>query len=676
MKKIFKKVLGVLLAVSTMLSCGVACGDKSNGGKGGIVETIDAPSAKSDYVGTHDFSMTEREDYLVRGGETEYVLVTKAELTAVEQTAKEEFLNLFQAATNIRMQTCVDEGLTHNANAKYISLGETALFETSGLTLDKQELSDEGVRIVTKDKTIYLLGGGQYGTLYAVYDFMQLTFDYEQYYLDCLEIETNVKNKKLYDYDVTDIPDMNRRSTGYAFMTQEFKNRMRIPLYSGNYFLPIHSKMTADGKADRSTPGLTAHNSNEYLPRADYPDHDEWFGDSGDVLCYTAHGDPEELELMAQECAKKVAASLMTYTTDLYPNMNAVSLTVEDNNDSCACDACTACINKYGTTSASIILFMNKFNGYVRQWLEENKDNELYYRENFDILFFAYNSFALAPSSWDEEKGEYVANAPELVLDDGVYVWLALMNIMEEELNIYHPRNDRAREQIEKWGAISNNGLWLWTYSTNFSAYLYFHDSFSMYNAEGYQYLADHNVRYYYQNAQSYQTGTSTAFHNMSLYLQTKLTWNTSLDTEELIDNYMNAMFKEAAPIMKELFVSMRLHNRQIKEQIEYSNSIENSLYFPYNTLKHWTDLCDDALAAIDFYQTQDPKTYQLLKDHIEAEWVYPAYATLQLRGDYVQEKELISLKQRFREVVLRLGITRTKEIEADGTLTTYVNSL
>lgn len=671
MKKILKRVICAVLAALIVLPFAVACNKK--GGESLI--TIPAPEEKSNYVGVHDFTMTETADYLVKDGKTDYVLITKSKLTPIEQTAKEEFLNLFQAATNIRIQTKTDEGLVHDAKAKYISLGETALLKSSGLPLNKSELSDDCVRIVTKDKTVYLSGGGQYGTLYSVYDFMQLTFNYEQYFVDCMEMDTNVKEKKLYNYNVTDIPDMNRRSTGYAFMTQEFKNRMRIPLYSGNYFLPIHEKMTADGKADRSSTGMTAHNSNEYLPREDYADHSKWFGDSGDVLCYTAHGDEQELELMAQECAKKVAASLMTYTTDLYPNMNAVSLTVEDNNDSCACEACTRCLEKYGTKSASIILFMNKFNGYVRQWLEENKDNELYYRENFDILFFAYNSFSLAPASWDEEQGKYVANAPELMLDEGVYVWLAMMNIMEEELNIYHEKNDRAREQIEKWGAVSD-GLWLWTYSTNFSAYLYFHDAFSMYNAEGYRYLADHNVRYYYQNAQSYQTGTATAFHNMSIYLQTKLTWNTSLDTETLIDNYMNAMFKEAAPIMKQLFTSMRLHNTQLKTKIEYSNSIENASYFPYNTLKEWMDMCDKALEKVSVYETRDPELYAMLKNHIEAEWVYPAYATLQLRDDYLLANDLTLLKQRFREVVLRLGITRTKEIEAEGVLTNYVNSL
>jgi len=39
-------------------------------------------------------------------------------------------------------------------------------------------------------------------------------------------------------------------------------------------------------------------------------------------------------------------------------------------------------------------------------------------------------------------------------------------------------------------------------------------------------------------------------------------------------------------------------------------------------------------------------------------------------------EEDLTALKHRFKEVVLRLEISRTKEIEMDNSLTNYVNSL
>ncbi len=672
MKKTFIKTLSVFLAVISCFCC-VACDNtEQECGK-----TVAKPDDKATYSGTHDFTATETSDYLVKDGKTEYVLVVDSSASGVERTAKDEFKTLFKQATGINIPEKNAAGLTHSADAKYISIGENSLFKSSGIEIDKHSLTDEGVRIITKDKSVYLVGGGQYGTLYSVYDFMQITFNFEQYYLDCMEIDTGVTEKKLLNYDVTDIPDILKRSTNFAFMTQEFKNRIRMPLYSGSYLLPIHKKMTADGVADRTSASDTVHNSNEYLPRDDeeYSKHSKWFGDAGDVLCYTAHGDADELELMAQACAKKIEASLMAYTTDLYPNMTAVSLTVEDNNDTCSCNSCAENVSKYGSPSASIIMFINKVNGYLRQWMEENKDNPLYYRDNFELVFFAYNSFAIAPAKWSESDGKYVPNAPELKLDDGVSVWLALMNLLEEELNIYHEKNDKGREQIAKWSAISD-GLWFWTYSTNFQQYLYFHDAFSMFNQEGYQYFASFNAKYYYQNSQSYQTGASTGFHALSIYLQSKLAWNTSLDTETLTDDFMNAMFKDAAPVMRSMFDSMRLHNAKYKQATEYVSSVAVAKNFPYATLQNWLNMCDDALKAIESYKTTDAVTYDTLKTHIDVEWIFPAYAMLQLRSNYLTEENLGILKQRFKETGLRLGMSRIKEIEPDGMLTAYLNSL
>jgi hypothetical protein len=275
----------------------------------------------------------------------------------------------------------------------------------------------------------------------------------------------------------------------------------------------------------------------------------------------------------------------------------------------------------------------------------------------------------------NEETGKYEPNAPELKLDDGICVWLAFMNLLEEEINIYHSKNERGRTQIEKWSAISN-GLWLWTYSTNFTEYLYFHDAFSLFNAEGYRFFANYNVKAYYQNSQSYQKGASTAFHSLSIYLQSKLAWNSSLDTEELVDKFMKAMYKEAAPIMSEMLTSMRLHNREIKEATQYVNSVGYAYNYPYNTLKRWTDMCDEALAKIDSYRTQDPATYNMLKTHIDTEWIFPAYATLQLQSDKLLEADLVAFKARFKETGLRLGITQIKEIETTNAFVDYLNSL
>ena len=138
----------------------------------------------------------------------------------------------------------------------------------------------------------------------------------------------------------------------------------------------------------------------------------------------------------------------------------------------------------------------------------------------------------------------------------------------------------------------------------------------------------------------------------------------------------MNAMFKDAAPIMKSMLESMKLHNAKYKKDTEYVTTVAVASNFPYATLQNWLNMCDDAIESIEQYKNVDPKLYETLKTRIDVEWIFPAYAMLQLRSDYLTEKDLSELKARFKETGLRLGMSRIKEIEADGALTAYLNSL
>ena len=179
-----------------------------------------------EYKGVHELNATETDEWLVKDGKTDYVIVVPLETSTVINVAKDEFIDLFRMATGITLSVIKDEGLTHSENGKYISLGETSLFESSGLSIDKKELTKDGVRIITKDKTVYLVGGSDYGTVYSVYDFMKLTFNYEYFYDDCIQIDKNVKSKKLSAYDVKDIPDMKDRKGGW--FPQLWKNENNI----------------------------------------------------------------------------------------------------------------------------------------------------------------------------------------------------------------------------------------------------------------------------------------------------------------------------------------------------------------------------------------------------------------------------------------------------------------
>ena len=175
-----KRIIALLLAITACLTTALtSCSCNGNEDLGSSSSDGGLNEQTQSYGKTHDFTMTETENYLVENGQTDYVLVLPENAGTYEKVARDEFIEFFRQATGIKIKAIQENevGLTHDANAKYISLGNTKLLETAALEVDYTELGTQGVRILTKDKSVYLIGGGSQGVLYAVYDFMQLMLE-------------------------------------------------------------------------------------------------------------------------------------------------------------------------------------------------------------------------------------------------------------------------------------------------------------------------------------------------------------------------------------------------------------------------------------------------------------------------------------------------------------------
>ena len=300
---VFIKRIALLLCLLLLVTaCFTGC--KNNKDNSGITT----------FTGTHDYTAPDTNDYLIQNGVSDYKVVYDAENISFSKTACEEFIYLFEKATGKTLQRVPDTALTHTADGKYISIGDTALFETSGLTVDKSSLGSDGVRIITKDKTVYLQGGGQDGLLYSVYTFMQITFGFESYAYNCYEIEQNITSKKLKNYNVTDIPDLALRCAGNGTLSADYtdydqsmyRSRMRQLGGTTRYMMPIHSKFD-----DKSSAQNRFHNVENYMKPGDEGTRPEWFASNGGgQLCYTAGGNEESLNQMIDYCARKVISSL------------------------------------------------------------------------------------------------------------------------------------------------------------------------------------------------------------------------------------------------------------------------------------------------------------------------------------------------------------------------------
>ena len=671
---------------------------------------------KYSYQGTHVYTATDTDKDLVKDGKSEYVVVSPSESIGQEQTAKKEFIHLFQKATDVMLSDVADgkkdgsTGLLHDANAKYISIGYTSLLYSSGIDVEQEikDLKSDGVRIKTVDNTIYIFGGSSRGTQYAVYTFMQITFNFETYYKDCMEIDTNVHNLKLKDYDVTDLPDFNTRMGGHKIYWDTSSDwdenmygyRVRMDqTYTDPWMKPVinpdvvNARMeevlssggtmeTAREEAKKvATVGPSFHNTDEYVNYATSTanGHGEWWAaavsNSVRQLCYTAHGDANEYELMLQQITDVVLATLFINKNS---ELNAMTFSIEDSGANCDCPTCTSAFQSDGCYSGAMMRFVNEVSRRVDAEIEKPENKEKY-KQDYKLLVFAYTYMAEAPVV--ESEGKYTPVSQDVMPGKNVGIWLIPSGIntgyglYDEEIN-----HEKGIKKIEGWRALTDE-LWYWTYSTNFRAYMYFEDDFSFWNTDGYRMLASFNAKAVFNQSQHDQEGSQTAFGILKAYMHAKLSWDCNLDTGVLVENFFNAMYGDAAEIMKDYFYDLRNYENSFetafgenwgKNVIE--GAIVNKSLWPLNTLNGFMAKIDEAHESIEKYKTYDPELYDKLYWHIEAEWFSPAFIAATQHGMTMPTEQYKAVVKRLKEDVYTLGFTVTTN--TSGSIVDLIESL
>lgn len=651
-----KKILNVLLSFIFVLSSFTAlasCGE-DEGKRENEIERY----AFED--GVHDYTAPEMEnEYLVKNGTTDYVLVVPADASDRVELAVDEFKVLFKRATNLEIPSVLDNSgdpVLQDKNAKRISIGETALVkemseaERKTFGYDPSILGTDGVRIITKDNTAYLLGGSMYGVLYAVYDFMQICFNYEFYYRNCIEIDTDVQNLKMRNFNVTDIPDIMARNYGNnvslhkeawdfeldsgvvdATDIERAMSRYRY-INSTEIYLPIYTEK------DGTEYNYGIHNVYNYV----HPNSKEgwwrstWLSDAAPLdnpmyqeLCYTAHGNEADLTALIEACADKIIYSL---TLERWEDRQYVGFTIMDGGYQCTCKACEDAREADGGSYAgAIIRVCNRIMEKVKAWMKDNgqADREL------NLFFFAYGTTEKAPVYFDEEKGRYVPANDSVKCRDDVYAYICTHN---DSRSIYWAdgENKQDIEELVKWGAVAKH-MFNWFYQQRYVLYSAYFDTFSMMNGDMYAYALQ-NGAFYAVNQGDYRGETVTGYGLLNEYVYSKLMWDSTLDMDELCKKFFKAMYKDAADTMWEIFVSEREYSMSVSQDItvgeyNYSKPDKAALY-PYKArLLPLIEKYEKALSEIEILKTTSPAEYELVRQRINTEYVAPLYLTLRFYG-------------------------------------------
>lgn len=520
---------------------------------------------------------------------------------------------------------------------------------------------------------------------------MDITFNYETYYTDCMEIDTNVRNKLLKAYDVTDVPDFEMRASNNHILTEShadydknmFMERMRYVGNRGYDFLPVHTNPDGKYEGIAQTSAASTNSTKAWLLPAVYDDevkypeayHWKWFSTEGDELCFTARGDEAELEAMLDECLWKATYSLMKYTPDKYPEKNAITLTQQDNTQYCRCTACTEKAEELGGIVGVYIDFMNKLAERVENWMNQPENAE-YKRENLKFYFFAYSYTLKAPVKYNAELEAY---EPLIKCRDNVGAFLASKT--ESQQHITSKANEEYLENIDNWGLVTKN-INYWFYGANFKNYMWFHDSFEQYIPEFYSHMATRSNAKMFIQGQEACKGTLSNFNNLKVYLEAKLEWDSSLDYGELIDNFFNAMYREAAPAVKKVYLQMRANMQDLLERYDKfggGDRIDFAAreYWPLATHEGLLKELDEAKKLVERYNTFDEALYEKLCQHIEAECIAPLYLILDFHRPYLSQAKVEEYISRFRYDIEWMGLQNmTLTEQSSATLVNWLNGL
>ena len=631
MRKLLSIILSSLIAVSV---CGCA---KTESNATPVTPEFNSANTFSEDVGKYqqDYSA----HYLLQNGNSEYVIVLPDNFTGTENTAAQELLLMFYESTGLKLRSVRE--CEHNGTPA-IYLGNTAYKTQVDGQFDCQTLGVSGFRIITVDKNVVIYGNTDTGTLYGTYSFLTDNLNFEAFTQKYYYVDKGVKEIKLKNYNVTDIPDIQVRVTSNQYLVNDktLSARLRIvTMY--DYF--------------DSFGGNLFHNTFGVLPKADYQkEHPGWYATDGLNLCYTARGDKEEYEKLQNEVLSKLKEAIIAN-----PDCERICFTHEDNQTWCTCNYCKSLIEKYGNTnSVTVIYFMNDLRTRLDSWFEGEGAQ---YKKDIDLVFFAYHATNKPPVKYNETTKTYEPIDQTVVLKDGVMPLFAESN-NDYTHSFYESETKNYAENYKGWHVLTKR-IVMWAHVINFLWKYSIFDNFSS-SPENYKFYTENGTDALFEEG-SY-VGHPTSFHVLRTFLFSKLSWDSSLDVNALINRFFKLYFRDASQEMLSYFNAYRQFAVLQKEVYGYGGervifiSAMQQDFWPYRTLVQWYDMVEKALEKIQPLKAEDQTLYDNLYDNITAERVSVIYPILSIWDEKFTDAELDLFRQQFYEDCVRLGHTES----------------
>jgi hypothetical protein len=315
--------------------------------------------------------------------------------------------------------------------------------------------------------------------------------------------------------DETQIPAFEYRE---PFFTEAFDKDWAASLKINGHH--AHLDMTTGGHV---VYGRFVHTFDELVPPTLYKDHPEYFPlregkrKSGYVQRCLTNAD-----------VLKLSIAKVKQWIDENPEATIFSVSQNDVGEWCECDHCKELTAKYGGHSGLYLWFVNQVGDAI---VKEHPDKLI------DTL--AYQFTEAAPKDISPSANVRIRLCPINCCEAHPY----------EQCS--HDANKAFLKNLAAWHQVAKT-LYIWHYNTDFANYLQPFPDFKEFPAEARLYQKSGVIGVFFQGAYAPGGGGSDA--ELRSYVMAKLLWNTDVDTDALVTEWMDGVYGPAAKPLRAWF--------------------------------------------------------------------------------------------------------------------------
>ena len=557
-----KRILSVLLIAAMLVGVFSGCGKKQT--------NSDTEKAKVN---------------LVTNGATEYVIVHGKDATMTEVHAAEELQKYLKLISGADISIVTDDA---EEARKEIIVGKTNR-ETEN-AFDREELGEDGLIIKTTDEKLWLIGGGDRGTIYSVYTFLE---DYLGcgFYTKFVERVPEMKTIALQEIkEDKQIPVFKYRDVAWTdytdFTREDISVKRKI---NGAVWERKLSEEVGQGyNWALDTGGHTF--SRLVDPSIYYAEHPEYFAmdENGNRI---AHG---QLCLSNPAIPGIIIESARNWLIS-DPDSNIIAISQNDLINPCLCDECKKiCEEEGGAYSGAILRVVNT----VAEDLKKDYPD-------LKVVTFAYQYSRSAPTKTKPADNVYPLLCTIECCFSHPHKEECDMDYTASYIN--NSANTFAKD-LEDWSKICDDNLWIYDYNCNFNFNgITFPDLDNL--LTNYRWYAEHGVTGVMPEGQ--WASMSYEFGALRSYLLSKVQWNPYMSEAEYygyMDEFLEAVYGAGWKNIRE-YIELA---EELTKDIHFSISADTGIYYMY------------PLDPIENHSNDElPKdlTVDMVKNYKEVDW-------------------------------------------------------